>query len=145
MIRFIRRIGKLKRRKEMRMARRKLFGFTLIELIIVIVIVGILALVAIPKYFANIEKTRKAEAVSTMRAIREAVLGYYAANGKNPANNFPITVVIDNETVMTVEEPKSSNFTYKYDAATKVTATKKAKAGTKSYTMEIASGNVAEQ
>lgn len=115
-------------------------GFTLIELIIVVSIVGILALVAIPKYFANIEKARKAEAVSTCRAIREGLLGYYSANNAYPAaDTFPITVVVDGETVLSLQRPLSANFTYSYTAAN-VVATRVT--GSYTYTMSIETGNV---
>ena len=117
-------------------------GFTLIELIIVITIIGILALVAIPKYFANIEKARKGEAVSTMRSIREALMGYYSVNNAYPAaGTFPIIVIVDSETVLTVAQPLSGNFTYTY-TATVITATKVT--GTYTYTMDIASGSVTQ-
>lgn len=47
-------------------------GFTLVELIIVVVIVGILASAAIPMMRANIERARKSEAIAALGAIRTA-------------------------------------------------------------------------
>ena len=92
-------------------------AFTLIELIIVVVIVGILAMVAIPRYFANVEKARKSSAYYTMRSIREAIMGYYAANSLYPSG-FPITVTVDNDAVMVVGSPNSNTFTYTYSSTT---------------------------
>ncbi|MDD2680097.1 MAG: prepilin-type N-terminal cleavage/methylation domain-containing protein [Candidatus Omnitrophica bacterium] len=121
------------------MSKRTRRAFTLIELIIVVVIVGILALTAIPRYFANIEKARRAESYSTMRSIREAMLGYYAANALYPSG-FPITVTIDGDAVMMVSEPGSRSFTYTYSAATITSAPGP---GACTYNMTVSTGDVA--
>lgn len=88
---------------------KKVWGFTLIELIIVIVIVGILAVVAIPKYFANIKKAEKAQALSNLNSLREAILGYNAANGALPTvtAGTAIIVTVDGDAVMTVTPPST--------------------------------------
>lgn len=53
-------------------------GFTLIELIIVCIILGILASIALPKYVKTVENSRVAEAKNMLGAIREAQLRYTA-------------------------------------------------------------------
>ncbi len=47
-------------------------GFTLLELLLVVIVVGILAALALPQYTNFAEKARAAEALSTMGAIRTA-------------------------------------------------------------------------
>ena len=59
-------------------------GFTLVELLVVIAIIGILAVVAVPALFKNIEKGKVAELESDISAIRSAALSYYAAEGTYP-------------------------------------------------------------
>ena len=51
-------------------------GFTLIELMIVIAIIGILAAIAIPIYKQHLIKSKMAEAVNTIRYIGTALAAY---------------------------------------------------------------------
>ena len=62
-------------------------GFTLIELMIVVAIIGILAAVAIPKFAQMIERAKEGATKSNIGAVRSAVSIYYGKNeGVNPAS-----------------------------------------------------------
>jgi len=50
-------------------------AFTLIEIIVVLIIVGILAAVALPNLFGNIAKSKGAEATTTIGSIKVSVDG----------------------------------------------------------------------
>jgi prepilin-type N-terminal cleavage/methylation domain-containing protein len=56
-------------------------GFTLIEMITVVVVIGILVAIAIPQYTTTMERSRAAEGVSILGTIRGAQLRYYAEHG----------------------------------------------------------------
>lgn len=56
----------------------KNLGFTLVELVIVIVIVGILSVVAVPIYTGYTKKAMATEAEGTLGAINTAQKVYYA-------------------------------------------------------------------
>jgi prepilin-type N-terminal cleavage/methylation domain-containing protein len=64
-------------------------GFTLIELVIVIVILGILAAVAIPKYEDMREEARVATLKGQLGSIRSAVAIQYARNALSGSATFP--------------------------------------------------------
>lgn len=55
-------------------------GFTLIELMVVILIVGILAAVAVPILRGRIEQAKWSEGAASAGAIKTAVRAYYADN-----------------------------------------------------------------
>ena len=64
-------------------------GFTLIELMIVVAIIGILAAVAIPKFADLITRSKEASVKGTLGALRSAVSIYYSdTEGEFPSNLF---------------------------------------------------------
>lgn len=58
-------------------------GFTLIELLIVMVVVGILVTIALPKYNASMERGRVMEALTNLQAASEVLNTRYVLNENN--------------------------------------------------------------
>ena len=59
-------------------------GFTLIELMIVVAIIGILAAVAIPKFLDYMKKGKRSEAELNLNAIQKAADSEFAAESEYP-------------------------------------------------------------
>ncbi len=66
----------------------KQYGFTLIELMIVVAIIGILAAMAIPAYQTYTKRAHVAEGISLADKIKTNVTEYYASTGNWPADNI---------------------------------------------------------
>jgi prepilin-type N-terminal cleavage/methylation domain-containing protein len=61
------------------MATRK--GFTLVELAVVVVIIGVLAAFAVPRFMASVERSKAAEAFNYLSSVQAAQERYHARQG----------------------------------------------------------------
>ena len=95
--------------------RKNRLGFTMIELLVVLIIVAILVAVAAPLYLANVKRSRMSEAIATMGLIRQAERDYkinhnayfdiaevttQALGAGNIKNGFPTTVATDGTPIL---------------------------------------------
>ena len=62
-------------------------GFTLIELMIVVAIVGILAAIALPAYQDYVVRSKMSETEAAIAACKTSVAEYLSAKGVAPADN----------------------------------------------------------
>jgi general secretion pathway protein G len=59
-------------------------GFTLIELLIVMAIIATLLTIAVPRYYASIDRSKEAVLKENLYQMRDAIGKYYADKGKYP-------------------------------------------------------------
>jgi len=66
------------------MNKRKCLGFTLIELIVVMAIVGLLTSIVAPRYFASLQKSKETSLRTSLAVMRDAIDHYAADKGVYP-------------------------------------------------------------
>ena len=76
-------------------------GFTLVELMIVVAIIGVLAAVAIPKFADMLEKSREGATKGNLSAIKSAVSNYYA----DQQGNYPVALDTASYVISSVTYP----------------------------------------
>ena len=64
--------------------RRNISGFTLVELLVIVLIIGILAVVALPKYTTAVELSRVTEAIQKISVMEKQIDLYLLENGQSP-------------------------------------------------------------
>jgi prepilin-type N-terminal cleavage/methylation domain-containing protein len=98
-------------------------GFTLVELLIVIIIIGILVTMAMPQYQKMVNRARWAEAMQLAGSVKTAETLYYAENNAFTAADANLTVL------NTLDLPLVANrqFTFSIKTANRVYAVSKSR------------------
>jgi prepilin-type N-terminal cleavage/methylation domain-containing protein len=116
-------------------------GFTLLEIIIVIIIIGVLASLAMPRFFSTVEYSRATEALASLQTTRSAIERcYIQTNAYASCGTFADLDVADPAT------SPGAHFTYAIGTAAtsfNVTATRNTRNGGAGGSITIRQDNTA--
>jgi type II secretion system protein G len=96
-------------------------GFTLAEVLIVVVIIGVLATLIIPRFFGQQERAVVAEAVGMLSAIRQGEEAWRLENGAYLVLNSGSGAAWNN---LGIDDPNNGQWNYDVAASGTVTATR---------------------
>lgn len=76
-------------------------GFTIVELIVVMAILGLLVSMVAPRYFQHVDRAREAALRQNLYVTRDAIDKYHADTGKYPAS---LQALVDARYIRTLPE-----------------------------------------
>jgi type II secretion system protein G len=100
-------------------AYQRIRGFTLIELLVVMTIIGLLAALAVPRYFGGLERSKETALRQTLAVTRDALDKHYGDTGKYPdtldalvskryLRSLPVDPITESTTTWTLVAPEDS-------------------------------------
>lgn len=89
-------------------------GFTVIELMVVMAIIGILAAVAVPSYQQHVVRSRRAQAASCTQEFAQFMERFYTTNLRYDQNTAGVAVVLP-ALACTTENKLDSHYTIGFD------------------------------
>ena len=95
-------------------------GFTLMELMIVVAIVGILSAIAIPSYQESVRKSRRAEARAQLLEVAQYMQRFYSQNDSFAAAKDGTAVAIPSDLAKVPRATASGNQSYDISYTTPV-------------------------
>jgi general secretion pathway protein G len=81
---------------------RRTRGFTLIEIMVVVIIIGLLAAAIVPQLMGNVDKARVAKARQDIQAIESALVMFKLDNFKYPSTDQGLRALIQQPTDPTI-------------------------------------------
>ena len=90
---------------------RNVRSFTIVEVLLVVVVIGIIASIAIPRYNKAIEKASERRMFASMQAIKGALPIYNARYGEYPQVSYADTAAINSGLNLDLYDP-DVNYTY---------------------------------
>lgn len=109
--------------KTLKILQKKGAGFTLIEVMVVIAMIGILAAIAVPIFTSYVYRARASEGVTALGAIRTFMIERRAATGtwpttqdvKDEFNGLTELFYFDSDTLTVISDPNTARVTLPAD------------------------------
>ena len=110
-------------------------GFTLVELAVVIVIIGVLAAFGVPRFLKSVERSKAAEAFGYLSAVRGAMERYQSQNGTYASDITTLDLVMTAPKYFTIGTPAAGGTGSLQDSWTLTLTRAGASAGYGAYTV----------
>ncbi len=92
-------------------------GFTLTEILTVVVIIGVLTSIALPQYARSVERSRATEAMSVIKALNDSIYAFYADKETCPARFSQLVVTLPSDATTGTTTVSTKNFQFKLNGA----------------------------